>query len=175
MVGWEKPGEVSSTGRQNAEQASLFGTFLDFLATVDLGHLLFEEFVSLLADVDDLLSGEAEVFDSSQNLLRDLGSSLVFGQGIGVVKGVVCKLSQQLDNADAMEAARVQQLGALAAAVPRGRHKLLERVSWTLAIHEKAQVQRMNRSKGAEGHEHGRGDRAGWTTNQLPQWPSSQR
>lgn len=68
---------------------NLCRTLLNLLAAVDLGHFLLNELVALLADLDDLLAGYAEVLDSSQNPLRDFGSGLVLGQGVGVVKGVV--------------------------------------------------------------------------------------
>lgn len=67
----------------------MYITLLDLLAAVDLGHFLLDELVALLANLDDLLAGDAEVLDSSQNPLRDLSSGLVLGQGVGVVEGVV--------------------------------------------------------------------------------------
>lgn len=71
------------------KESDCCSTLLDLLAAVDLGHLLLDELVALLANLDDLLAGDAEVLDSSQNPLRDLGSRLVLGQGVGVVEGVV--------------------------------------------------------------------------------------
>lgn len=61
----------------------------DLLAAVDLGKLLLDELVALLADVDDLLAGGNELGDLSKDLLRDLSGGLVLGEGIGVVEGVV--------------------------------------------------------------------------------------
>lgn len=68
----------------------MYVTLLNLLATPDLGNLFLEKLVTLLANVNDLLAGNAEVLDSSQNLLGDLGSSLVLGKGVGVVEGVIC-------------------------------------------------------------------------------------
>jgi len=65
----------------------------DLLATVDLGKLLLDELVALLADGDDLLASNAELGDLSKDLLGDLSSSLVLGESIGVVEGVICELS----------------------------------------------------------------------------------
>lgn len=72
-------------------------TLLHLLATPDLGDLLLEELVTLLADVDNLLAGNAEVLDSSQYLLGDLGSSLVLGQSIRVIEGVICQFGSALE------------------------------------------------------------------------------
>jgi hypothetical protein len=61
----------------------------DLLAAVDLGKLLLDELVTLLADGDNLLAGGNELGDLSKDLLRDLSSGLVLGEGVGVVEGVV--------------------------------------------------------------------------------------
>lgn len=65
-------------------------TLGDLLSTPDLGDLLLEQLVALAADVGDLLAGNAEILDSSEDLLGDLGRGLVLGQGIRIVKGVIC-------------------------------------------------------------------------------------
>lgn len=67
----------------------LYLTLLNLLSTPDLGNLLLEELVTLLADVNNLLASDAKVLDSSQDLLGDLGSGLVLGQGVRVVEGVI--------------------------------------------------------------------------------------
>lgn len=64
-------------------------TFGDLLSAVDLGNLLLNQLVALLADIDDLCTGHAELRHGSQNLFRDLGGSLVLGESIGVVEGVI--------------------------------------------------------------------------------------
>lgn len=66
-------------------------TFGDLLSAVDLGELLLNQLVALLADVDNLGTGHAEVRHGSQDLLGDLGGGLVLGESIGVVEGVVCR------------------------------------------------------------------------------------
>ena len=65
-------------------------TLGDLLAAVDLGELLLNELVSLLADVDNVGTSNAELGHLGQHLLRDLGGRLVLGDGVGVVEGVVC-------------------------------------------------------------------------------------
>lgn len=67
----------------------VYSTFGDLLPTPNLANLLLEELVALLANVDNLLAGNAEILDSSENLLRDLSRSLVLRQGVGVVQGVI--------------------------------------------------------------------------------------
>lgn len=64
-------------------------TLDNLLSAPDLGDLLSEQDVALLADVDDLLAGDAEVLDSSEDLLGNLSRGLVLGQGVGVVEGVI--------------------------------------------------------------------------------------
>lgn len=66
-------------------------TLVNLLAAVDLGNLLLEELVTLLANLDDLSAGDAKLRDLSEDLLGDLASSLVLGQSIRVVEGVICK------------------------------------------------------------------------------------
>ena len=70
---------------------SLRLTFGDLLSAVDLGELLLDQLVALLADVDNLGTGHAEVRHGSQDLFGDLGGGLVLGESIGVVEGVVCR------------------------------------------------------------------------------------
>lgn len=61
------------------------------LGAPDLIGLVSEELVTLLANVDDLLAGDAKVLDGSEDLLGDLSGSLVLGQGVGVVERIICK------------------------------------------------------------------------------------
>lgn len=68
-------------------------TLDNFLSTVDLGKLLLEQLVTLLADIDNLCAGHAELRHGSQNLFGDLGSGLVLGESIRVVEGVVYAIS----------------------------------------------------------------------------------
>lgn len=79
-------GSDESSGRDGSGVGEALG---DLLAAVDLGKLLLDELVALGADVDDLLAGDDELGDLSKDLLRDLSSGLVLGEGIGVVEGVV--------------------------------------------------------------------------------------
>lgn len=69
-------------------------TLVNLLAAVDLGNLLLEELVTLLADLDDLGAGDAKLRDLSEDLLGDLASGLVLGQSIRVVEGVICERKQ---------------------------------------------------------------------------------
>lgn len=64
-------------------------TLGDLLASEDLGDLLLDELVALLADVDDLAASDAELRHLGQDLLRDLACRLVLGEGVGVVDGIV--------------------------------------------------------------------------------------
>lgn len=66
-------------------------TLGNLLATVDLGDLFLDELVTGLADLDNLCAGDAELGDLGEDLFRDLTGSLVLGQSIGVVEGVVCR------------------------------------------------------------------------------------
>lgn len=59
------------------------------LSSIDLGDLLVQELVALLADGHDLLASNAELGHLSQNLLGDLGGTLVLCEGIRVVQGVI--------------------------------------------------------------------------------------
>lgn len=65
--------------------SDLSRTLGNFLAAVDLGDLLFHQLVTLLADIDDLGTGDAKLGDGGKNLLGDLTSGLVLSQSIGVV------------------------------------------------------------------------------------------
>lgn len=60
------------------------------LGAPNLVGLLSEELVALLANLDDLLAGNAEVLDGGENLLGDLGGGLVLGEGVRVVEGIIC-------------------------------------------------------------------------------------
>lgn len=64
-------------------------TLGDLLSTVDLADLLLNQLVALVADVDNLGASNAELGDLGQDLLRDLSSGLVLGEGVGVVEGVI--------------------------------------------------------------------------------------
>jgi hypothetical protein len=64
-------------------------TLDNLLSTVDLGKLLFKQLVTLLADIDNLCAGHAELRHSGQDLFGDLGRGLVLGESIRVVEGVV--------------------------------------------------------------------------------------
>lgn len=71
-------------------RSRLFVTLGDaLLGTPDLVGLLGEQLVTLFADLDDLLAGDAEVLDCGENLLGDLSGGLVLGQGVGVVERVI--------------------------------------------------------------------------------------
>lgn len=67
-------------------------TLGDLLASVDLGDLLLDQLVALLADVDDLGAGDDELGHLGQDLLGDLSSGLVLGEGVGVIQRVVWSL-----------------------------------------------------------------------------------
>lgn len=67
-------------------------TLDNFLSTVDLGKLLFEQLVTLLADIDNLCARHAELRHGGQDLFGDLGSGLILGESIRVVEGVVCAI-----------------------------------------------------------------------------------
>ena len=56
---------------------------------IDLSDLFFDDLVSLLADGDDLLAGDAELRDGGKNLLRDGGCSLPFCEVVWVRQSVV--------------------------------------------------------------------------------------
>jgi hypothetical protein len=73
---------------------------------VDLGDFLVKQLVTLLADLDNLLSLQTQSYTrtvslrdsktrgrhtahSLENLVGDLGGGLVLGQGVRVVEGVV--------------------------------------------------------------------------------------
>ena len=93
VVGWEKPAEVELVSRArafvSASRRRRMRTLVDLLAAVDLGDLLLDELVALLADVDNLLARDAKLGDGGQDLFGDLAGGLVLGQGIRVVEGVV--------------------------------------------------------------------------------------
>lgn len=79
---------ISSAGQLH-ESILDFPTLRDLLSTPDLANLLLKKLVALLANVDNLLAGNAEILDGSKNFFRDLGRRLVLSQGVGVVEGVV--------------------------------------------------------------------------------------
>ena len=78
-----------SRGRAGSSTAGKAHTLGDLLAAVDLGDLLLEDLVTLLADFDDLRTGDAELGDLGEHLLGDLRSGLVLGESVRVVEGVV--------------------------------------------------------------------------------------
>jgi len=67
----------------------------DLLSSVDLGDLLLDELVSLLADVYDLGAGNTESGNILQDLLGDLRGGLVLGKSVGVVEGIVWQQSRE--------------------------------------------------------------------------------
>lgn len=69
-------------------------TLRDFLSAEDLGNLLLKQLVTLLTNGDNLLASNTELGNLGKDLLRDLGGSLVLGESVGVVEGVVCNLHQ---------------------------------------------------------------------------------
>lgn len=97
-----KVGSVRPEGRERGKQ-----TLVDLLSTVDLGELLLDELVTLLADGDNLLARLDELGNRSQDLLRDLSGGLVLGESIGVVEGVVCGIVSYLLQIHGEGAARV--------------------------------------------------------------------
>ena len=58
VVGWEKPKSIMSVPHRDGTQTQVH-TLGNLLAAVDLGNLLLKELVALLADVEDLLAGNA--------------------------------------------------------------------------------------------------------------------
>ena len=64
-------------------------TLGDLLSSVNLCNLLLEDLVSLLADVYDLLTSNAELGDGLEDLVRDGASILVLGKGIWVGESVI--------------------------------------------------------------------------------------
>ena len=75
----------SVTGRNKQLQ-----TLGNLLSSVDLADLLLEELVTLLADLYDLGIDMAQCGYRFENLLGDLGSSLILGKSIWVGKSVIC-------------------------------------------------------------------------------------
>ena len=59
------------------------------LSPVDLGDLLVQELVALLADGHDLLASDAELGNLIQNLLGDLGGTLILCESIRVIQSVI--------------------------------------------------------------------------------------
>ena len=86
VVGWEIPREVRQVRGTGIVEES---TFQDLLSAIDLGNLLVQKLVTLLADVDDLLASNTEGSNSLENLLGDLSGALVLGKGIWVGKSVI--------------------------------------------------------------------------------------
>lgn len=74
---------------KNGEHDLALRTLCDLLSSVDLSNLLVQQLVALLANGHDLLASNAELGDRIQNLLGDLGGTLVLCEGIGVVQGVI--------------------------------------------------------------------------------------
>jgi len=65
-------------------------TLLEILfSSVDLGDLLVQELVALLADGHDLLASDAELGNLIQNLLGDLGGTLILCESIRVIQSVI--------------------------------------------------------------------------------------
>jgi hypothetical protein len=64
-------------------------TLVDTLAAEDLGDLLLDQLISLLTDGHDLLPSDAELGNLGQDLLGDLPCSLILGEGVRVVEGII--------------------------------------------------------------------------------------
>ena len=65
-------------------------TLLEILfSSVDLGDLLVQELVALLADGHDLLASNAELGHGIQDLLGDLGGTLILCESIRVIQSVI--------------------------------------------------------------------------------------
>lgn len=64
-------------------------TLANLLSSVDLGNLLLQELVTLLADAHDLVTLNAQSSDGLENLLGDLRCRLVLCEGVWVGEGVV--------------------------------------------------------------------------------------
>lgn len=60
-----------------------------FGCTVDLSNFFLNELVSLLADGDDLLAGNAELRNGSKNLLGDRSGGFPFCKVVWVRQGVI--------------------------------------------------------------------------------------
>jgi hypothetical protein len=52
----------------------------NFLALVDLGYLVLQQLVALLAELEDLGALGAQLLDILEDLLRDLGGGLVLSE-----------------------------------------------------------------------------------------------
>lgn len=98
MVGWPKPiqNDVSASLERIERAREKIRTLDNLLSAVDLGKLLFHQLVTLLADLDNLCAGDAELGDLSQDLLGDLTSGLVLGQSIRVTQRVICGIGQSI-------------------------------------------------------------------------------
>lgn len=65
-------------------------TLLEILfSSVDFGDLVVQELVALLADGHDLLASDAELGNLIQNLLGDLGGTLILCESIRVIQSVI--------------------------------------------------------------------------------------
>ena len=64
-------------------------TLVHLLPAVDLGDLLLDQLVTLLTDLDDLGARDTELLHGGEHILGDLRGSLVLGESVGVVEGVV--------------------------------------------------------------------------------------
>jgi hypothetical protein len=84
------PSENQGTLQGEAAGCLWHLTFVDFLATEDLANFFLNQLVALLAYFHNFGARNAEFLDVGEDLLRDLGCSLVLGEGVGVVEGVVC-------------------------------------------------------------------------------------
>lgn len=87
LVGGERSvgGDVGRRG----DGGGVGETLVDLLSSVDLGDLFLDELVSLLADIDNFGSRNDELGNLGKNLLRDLSSGLVLGEGIWVSQRVI--------------------------------------------------------------------------------------
>lgn len=97
VVGWEKPVKIlyqqPHAQIRSSGIASWKRTLGNLLSSINLGHFLLQNLVTLLAYLDNLCAGNAELGDLGENLFGNLTGGLVLGQGIGVIEGVVWTVS----------------------------------------------------------------------------------
>lgn len=91
VVGWQKPGRCLGSALGLASRRLEGEPTLQLGLAVDLGDLLLQELVALLADGDNLLAGDAELGYLGQDLLGDGAGRLVLVDGGRVAQRVICK------------------------------------------------------------------------------------
>lgn len=89
MVGWPIPISLLVIGRLKYDEYINLPTLYHFLSSVNLCDLVFEKFVTPLTNCHNFLTSYAQGSNSFQDLLRNLRSILVFGEGIRVVERVI--------------------------------------------------------------------------------------